>query len=91
MGMLHRRGHFSLDHQCRRTLPRIAVAAIGMGVSLVVAMSWAAPALDGAFAQRLSVLAGLIALGLATFAVLVLVLGAARWRDVLDRFRRKKD
>jgi hypothetical protein len=34
------------------------------------------------------VLAGLVALGLAGFALLALMLGAAQWRDVLRRWRR---
>jgi putative peptidoglycan lipid II flippase len=87
MTVLHRRGHFSLDRQSRRSLPRIAGAALGMGV-LLAAASWAAPALAGGLMQRLSVLAGLVALGLAGFALLALMLGAAQWRDVLRRWRR---
>jgi hypothetical protein len=39
--------------------------------------------------QRLAVLAGLVVLGLASFALLVLVFGAAQWRDVLRRLRRQ--
>ncbi|HXA72415.1 MAG TPA: murein biosynthesis integral membrane protein MurJ [Stellaceae bacterium] len=88
MTVLHRRGHFSLDRQSRRALPRIAGAALGMGVLLAAATSWAAPALAGGLMQRLSVLAGLVALGLAGFALLALMLGAAQWRDVLRRWRR---
>jgi hypothetical protein len=52
---------------------------------LAAVTHWAAPWLAGPFIQRLSVLAGLIALGLAAFAALVLLFGAARWRDVLRR------
>jgi putative peptidoglycan lipid II flippase len=90
MAMLHRRGHFSLDRQSRRALPRIAGAALGMGALLAGAMSWASPLLEGPFMQRLSVLAALIALGLASFALLVFLLGAARWGDVIKRLRRRK-
>ena len=88
MTVLHRRGHFSLDRQSRRALPRIAGAALGMGVLLAAATNWAAPSLDGGLMQRLSVLAGLVALGLAGFALLALMLGAAQWCDVLRRWRR---
>jgi len=88
MTVLHRRGHFSLDRQSRRALPRIAGAALGMGVLLAAATSWAAPSLAGSLMQRLSVLAGLVALGLAGFALFALMLGAAQWRDVLRRWRR---
>jgi putative peptidoglycan lipid II flippase len=89
MVVLHRRGHFSLDRQSRRALPRIAGAALGMGVLLAAATNWAAPSLDGGLMQRLSVLAGLVALGLAGFALLAFMLGAAQWRDVLRRLRRQ--
>ncbi len=89
MTVLHHRGHFSLDRQGQRALPRIAAAALGMGVVLWIAASLVAPELAGPFVERVSVLAGLIALGLASFATLVLLLGAARWQDVLRRFRRK--
>jgi putative peptidoglycan lipid II flippase len=88
MTVLHGRGHFALDRQSRRALPRIAVAAIGMGVLLAAATNWAAPSLAGSLMQRLSVLVGLMALGLAGFALLALVLGAVQWRDVLRRWRR---
>jgi putative peptidoglycan lipid II flippase len=85
---VHRRGHFSLDRQSRRSLPRIAGAAAGMGALLAAAASWAAPLPGGSFIERLSVLAGLVALGLAGFGLLALMLGAAQWRDVLSRLRR---
>jgi len=88
MTVLHGRGHFALDRQSRRALPRIAVAAIGMGVLLAAATNWAAPSLAGSLMQRLSVLVGLMALGLAGFALLALVLGAVQWRNVLRRRRR---
>ena len=87
MAMLHRRGHFSLDRQSKRVLPRIAGAAVAMGALLVAATDWTAPWLAGPFIERLSALSGLIALGFASFALLVFLLGAVRWQDVLRRFR----
>ncbi|HXP75399.1 MAG TPA: murein biosynthesis integral membrane protein MurJ [Stellaceae bacterium] len=89
MTVLHRRGHFSLDRQSRRALPRIAGAAIGMGALLVAATNLMAPPLAGTLVHRLSVLAGLVVIGLASFGLLVFLLGAARWRDVLRRLRRQ--
>jgi len=90
MTVLHRRGHFSLDRQSRRAVPRIAAAAIGMGAVLVAAAGWAAPLLAAGFMQRVLVLAALIALGLGSYATLALLLGAARWQDVLRRLRKSK-
>jgi hypothetical protein len=46
------------------------------------------PALAGASIERLGALALLIAAGVLTFAVLVLVLGAADWRELRGRLRR---
>src|ERR1043165_276063 len=43
----HRRGHFAIDRQARRRLPRIALAALGMGVLLFVAEALLAPLLAG--------------------------------------------
>ncbi len=87
--MLHRCGHFSFDARARQRLPRIAAAALGMGVLLVLAEHLLAPALTGAPLLRMSALAALIAGGLAGFAALVLVFGAADWADLKRRLRRQ--
>jgi uncharacterized membrane protein YidH (DUF202 family) len=70
-------------------LPRIAAAALGMGVLLAAAERLLAPALAGTALLRVTALAALIAGGLAGFAVLVLVFGAADWADVKRRLRRQ--
>jgi putative peptidoglycan lipid II flippase len=87
--MLHRRGHFALDARARRALPRIAGAAIAMGVLLVLAERGLAPALAAAPVVRLLALATLIAGGVVAFAVLALLFGAADWRELKHRFRRQ--
>jgi len=89
MAVLHRRQHFSLDQRSRRSLPRIAAAAVGMGVLLLFLSSLLAGSLGGDLLHRLTALAVLVAAGLATFAVLIVVLGAVDWRDVLRRLRRQ--
>src|SRR6185312_14358988 len=48
--VLHRRGHFALDQRSRRSLPRILLAALGMGLVLAVRDH----ALRGAFAAPLA-------------------------------------
>ena len=89
LALLIRRGHFRLDRRARRNLPRIAVAALGMGAVLGVLRIAAAPAFAGPMLARMAVLAGLICAGLAAFAALALVLRIADWRDLLGRVRRQ--
>jgi len=89
LALLLRRGHFRLDRRARRNLPRVAVAALGMGVVLALLRMAAAPAFAEPLLARIAALAGLIGVGLATFALLALVLGIADWRDLLGRLRRQ--
>jgi ABC-type uncharacterized transport system permease subunit len=60
-----------------------------MGVLLVIAEHVLAPALAGAPLLRMTALAALIAGGLAGFAALILVFGAADWADLKRRLRRQ--
>jgi putative peptidoglycan lipid II flippase len=87
--MLGRRGHFALDARSRRSLPRIAAAAVGMGVLLALVVPVLEPALAGPLAVRLAALAVLVCGGIAGFFGLALVLGVAEWRDLLRRLRRQ--
>jgi putative peptidoglycan lipid II flippase len=89
LALLLRRGHFRLDRRARRNLPRVAVAALGMGVVLALLRMAAAPAFAEPLLARIAALAGLIGVGFATFALLTLVLGIADWRDLLGRLRRQ--
>jgi putative peptidoglycan lipid II flippase len=72
--MLHRAGHFSLDARARRRVPRIMLAAIGMGAVL-----W--------FAGTLT---ALILLGLASFGALALAFGACELGEVKRLRRRRQ-
>jgi putative peptidoglycan lipid II flippase len=85
LALLLRRGHFRLDRRARRNLPRIGAAALAMGGLLRLLLIAALPAMGGAAAWRIGVLAGLVVAGLATFAVGILALGVADWRDLLGR------
>lgn len=89
MALLHRSGHFVLDSRARRSLPRILLAALGMGALLVFLEQFLAPAFTSGFALRFGALAALIAAGLAGFGVLIFLVGAADWREVLRRLRRQ--
>ncbi|MGH7046408.1 MAG: murein biosynthesis integral membrane protein MurJ [Stellaceae bacterium] len=87
--LLLRRGHFRLDHRARRNLPRVALAAAGMGGVLVPLRMAVGSAFAGTLAMRIAGLVGLVGAGLAAFAILALVLGVADWRDLRGRRRRQ--
>lgn len=79
---LRRRGALPVDAGLRRRGGRILLAALGMGVGLLLARQGMTAAGGGA-------LAALIAGGVALYAVLCLALGAVD-RGELARFRRRK-
>jgi putative peptidoglycan lipid II flippase len=89
LSLLIRRHHFAFDRRARRNLPRVGVAALGMGVVLAGLRMALDPMLIGPDILRAFALAGLVCVGLACFAVLALVLGIADWRDLLGRLRRQ--
>jgi putative peptidoglycan lipid II flippase len=88
LALLIRRSHFAFDHRARRNLPRVGLAAVGMGAVLAVLRLLLAPALAGPGIAPMGALAAMICAGLAVFAVLALGLGLADWRVVLGRLRR---
>lgn len=87
--LLVRRGHFRFDARARRNLPRVAVAALGMAVVLMLLRIALAPALSAAALVRIAALTGLCGAGLAAFTVLALALGVADWRGLWGRLRRQ--
>jgi putative peptidoglycan lipid II flippase len=89
LAVLIRRGHFGFDGRARRNLPRVGVAALGMGVILAALRIMLAPMLTGHAMSQVGALAVLVCAGLAAFAALALGLGIADWRDLLGRRRRQ--
>jgi putative peptidoglycan lipid II flippase len=83
------RGHFQFDARARRSLPRIATAALGMGAVLVLLRIWLTPALAAVPLIRIAALAALVGAGLASFALFALALGVADWREMWGRLRRQ--
>jgi putative peptidoglycan lipid II flippase len=75
------------DPRLRRALPRIALACLAMGVVLWVAARGMAGWLE-TDVLRYAALAGLVALGLASYAVAVLATGALRITDIRAALRR---
>jgi putative peptidoglycan lipid II flippase len=89
IAVLTRRGLFTLDARSRRALPRILLAAAGMGALLLLLEHLLAGALAKSFAVKLVALAGLIGGGLAGFALLALLLGVADLGELRRRLRRR--
>jgi putative peptidoglycan lipid II flippase len=87
--LLMRRRHFHFDHRARRNLPRTGMAALGMGMILILLRIALAPALTGAPFVRLGALTALVGAGLASFALFALAFGVADWRELLGRRRRQ--
>jgi putative peptidoglycan lipid II flippase len=86
--LLERHGHFQLDRRARGNVPRIAAAALAMAAILVGLRVLLAPALAGPALLRLGALAALIAVGMVSFGALTLVLGVTDWRELRGRLRR---
>jgi putative peptidoglycan lipid II flippase len=84
--LLHRRAHFGLDARSRSRIPRILAASLLMGLVLYLLTMPLASWLQARLALRLLALVILVASGLAVFAALALMLGAARWREITGRF-----
>jgi putative peptidoglycan lipid II flippase len=86
--LLARRGHFRLNRRARSKLPRIVVAALGMGVIVLGLRLLLGPALAGPLMLRLGALSALIAAGAIVFGALVLALGVTGWRELRGQLMR---
>jgi putative peptidoglycan lipid II flippase len=87
--VLQRRGQFALDARSRRSLPRILLAALGMGLVLLFLEYLLANAFAGRFVTQIVALAALVIGGLAAFALLAMALGVADWQELKRRLRRQ--
>ena len=92
VAMLYRtlsdRGHFAVDAQLRRRVPRLAIAALVMGAALVVVTPWVDPYLTRSLAKRGLALVVLVGSGAAIYALACFVTGAfgiADLRTILQR------
>jgi len=87
--IIARRIGFSLDEGARHRLPRIAVAALAMGIGIAFMQMALAPWLAGeSTLARIVALGALICTGLAIYAALLHVLGVAQLRDLMTALRR---
>jgi putative peptidoglycan lipid II flippase len=78
----------TLDDAARRRLPRIVAAAAVMGGVLWLAEHFVAPVTATAqFTAQLTILGGLVAVGLALYGLLLELLGIVSWSQAIDDLR----
>jgi len=86
--ILWRRGHLAIDARLLNRLPRTLIAAGGMAVALYFGVEFAGGPLAGGEISRALSLAVLVGGGLATFAALAQITGAARLGDMKSVLKR---
>jgi putative peptidoglycan lipid II flippase len=85
---LRKRGHFESDARLRRRIPRLAVAALLMGVALYFVAPAITPYLSGSIVRRAAGLVVLVSAGLAVYAVACFLTGAFVPGDIKLMMRR---
>lgn len=88
--VLQRRGFLRFDARFRQRLPRMLLANIGMAAALLVLASLLGPWMTGPFAERAMALGLLIFAGLATFAALSHLCGAAKVSELRGLLSRRR-
>ena len=86
---LKKRGHFEADARLRRRIPRLAIAAVLMGVALYFVSPLAIPYLTRSLLSRLAGLAGLVGGGVAVYGVACFLTGAFVLDDVKLLLKRR--
>ena len=91
LAILYRRGHYRLDRQLIRRLPRILLASLVMGASLLLSATAVQDYFTGgnSAALRFAVLAAVLALGLSVYAISCHVFGAMKWQEARKLLRRQ--
>ncbi|MEO7248172.1 MAG: murein biosynthesis integral membrane protein MurJ [Novosphingobium sp.] len=86
---LKKRGHFAVDDRLRRRAPRLALAALAMGLVLWTVQDQLTPYLHGTWLVRIVALGMLVSAGTLVYGVATFVLGAFT-RDDIKFLRRKR-
>jgi len=86
---LRRRGHFAPDRQLGRRLPRLAAAAVIMGIALWFVAPVVDAHLTGGRLERFAWLGLLVASGTAVYALACFITGAFRPADLRALLRRR--
>jgi putative peptidoglycan lipid II flippase len=87
---LNKRGHFVVDAQLKRRLPRLAIAAVLMGVALFASNRLLDPWLSGPMVQRYLALVVLVGAGCAIYGAACFLTGAFRLSDLQALMRRRR-
>lgn len=87
--VLARRGHFTLDAQLRRKVPRLGIAALLMGASLLFVTPLVEPYLLGPLPVRAAALTVLVGAGVLVYGVACFVTGAFRIADLRSLLNRR--
>lgn len=87
---LHKRGHFKVDAQLRRSILQIVSASAVMGIMLLFLNPIVDPHLGNGFFERGVWLLVLIGSGGATYLLSGLLLGAASWQTIKTQFLRRR-
>ncbi len=88
--ILRKRGFLDIDSRLKARLPRMILASAGMAAALAFAMWGLDGALAGGLGSRAVALFGLVAGGMAVFALLAYLTGAVAKEDVKRLFGGKK-
>jgi putative peptidoglycan lipid II flippase len=86
---LARRGHFILDAQLRRRAPRLTLAALLMGVALLLVAPPLEPFLTRRLVERMLALGVLVGTGVLVYAAACFVTGAFRPADFRQLLQRR--
>ena len=87
---LKKRGHFEADARLRRRVPRLAIAALVMGVALFFVTPVIDPYLTGSIVRRAAGLIALCAAGGAVYAIACFVTGGFVLDDLKLMMRRTR-
>ena len=87
--MLVKRGQFVADARLRRRAPRLALAAVAMGVMLWLTQGLLTPYVHGTWLVRIAALTVLVSAGCLVYGAATILLGAFS-RDDLAFLRRRR-
>jgi putative peptidoglycan lipid II flippase len=87
---LVKRGHFIADARLKRRAPRLALAALAMGIVLWLTQGLLMPYVHGTWLVRFAALAVLVSAGMVVYGLATVVLGAFSREDLALLLRRRR-